>query len=96
MLKRAALSLYAGLLFALLFAALFAVLQAEHDCTHDDACPVCLHLRGALDLLKDLGPAHLRLMAAAAFFGSAALCSKLCFLPFAAPTSVSLKIRMNT
>jgi hypothetical protein len=82
-------------LAALVFSAVFIALHADHDCSPGEYCPVCVQLRAAVDLLKFCGPVPSRLSGGFGFFAAAE------FLKFSSPyliqpTSVSLKIRMNS
>lgn len=94
--SKAAFFFFAGVLVTLFSAVLFIPLHADHTCTHDEFCPVCLQLRGSLHLLNQLELAYIRLGAAILFFGTAVLFSKFFFSGFAAATSITLKVRMNT
>jgi hypothetical protein len=84
------------IVFASLAAAPYAAIRAGHDCTGDDFCPVCIQLQGVLNLLRHLGAAAARIALAVGFFGSAAASAGLMSARAVPPSSVSLKVRMNT
>lgn len=86
----------AGFLVVLFSAAFFIPLQTGHACTHDEHCPVCLQVRGAVNLLKQIESVYPRLGGVIVFSGAPVQYSKFSFPGFAASTAITLKVRMNT
>jgi hypothetical protein len=83
-------------IFVSLAAAPYTALHAEHVCTHDGLCPGCIQLHGALDLLKQLNTAVVRISFTTGSFGIAAASGKIPDFRAVPASSVSLKVRMNT
>jgi hypothetical protein len=84
------------LVCASLAVAPYTMSHAEHDCSHDDFCPRCIQLRGALDLLKQLNTVTPRITLAAGAFGIAAVSTRVTTGGPVPVSAVSLKVRMNT
>ncbi|MDR0624287.1 MAG: hypothetical protein LBG10_07630 [Treponema sp.] len=86
---------YGVFLAALVFSVVFIALHADHDCSPGEYCPVCVQLCAAMNLLKHCGSVPARLFGGFGFFAAAELLKSF-FPSLTQPTSVSLKIRMNT
>jgi hypothetical protein len=87
---------YGAFLAALAFSVFFIALHADHDCSPGEYCPVCAQLCAAMNLLKHCGPVPARLFGGFGLYGAAAEVFKFFPPDLTKPTSVSLKIRMNT
>jgi hypothetical protein len=81
--------------FASLTAVSFLTIHAGHDCTYDDQCPVCMQLRGVLDLLKLLNTVTARLNLAAGVLGAVAAWGDIPNVRAVPASPVALKVRMN-
>jgi hypothetical protein len=95
-LRKIGISILLGyIIFASLSTMPFVVTGIEHDCTHDEHCPVCIQLQCAQGFLKQyntvvLQPALNDTLAAMVF-------SEGFFEFFPVPTTpVTLKVRINT
>jgi hypothetical protein len=86
---------YGAVLAALAFSVFFITLHADHDCSPGEYCPVCVQIRAAMNLLRQYGSASARFLDSFGFFAVAELL-KFSSPYLVQPTSVSLKIRMNT
>jgi hypothetical protein len=96
-LKKAAIRAVLGcLVLCFLAAAPYMAAHAEHDCTGDGHCPGCLELRCALDLLRQLHTAAVRIGPPAGILGAAAASGSIPVTRAVPVSSVSLKVRMNT
>jgi hypothetical protein len=81
-------------IFSSLAALPYVTSCAGHTC--DGQCPVCMQIRGVLDLLKLLNAAITRLGLAAAVFGLGAAMGKNFSIPAVPVSPVALKVRMNS
>jgi hypothetical protein len=81
---------------AFVLSVFFVLGHAEHECAHDDGCPVCMQIRACEDLFERLssGAGVARGASAAPIF-AVFIVWAFCALLLVAPTLSNLKIRLN-